>query len=126
MLQQNIYLKRLNLYGKIFDSGFDKMEGVADRKLCSLRTISSAYDTAYYWTSGNLLAEVDFIIQCKQEIVPIEVKAEKNVKARSLAEYIKKYKPKYSVKTSMLPLVSENEFLNIPLYIISSVRKFLN
>ncbi len=51
-------------------------------------------DTADYWSGGNV-AEVDFIIQSGAHIVPIEVKSEKNAKAKSLAEYRKKYEPRY-------------------------------
>lgn len=76
--------------------------------------------TPYYWVSGNS-AEVDFIVQCGTHIVPIEVKAESNVKARSLAEYRKKYAPPVSVKTSMLDEVSGNEVRLIPLYLIGSM-----
>ena len=76
--------------------------------------------TPYYWVSGNS-AEVDFIVQCGTHIVPIEVKAESNVKARSLAEYRKKYAPPVSVKTSMLDEVSRNEVRLIPLYLIGSM-----
>lgn len=81
-------------------------------------------DTPYYWTSGNT-AEVDFIIQRGVHIVPIEVKAEKNVKARSLAEYRKKYSPEYSVKTSMKEETSGNELLSIPLFMIASLDGFI-
>lgn len=87
--------------------------------LCEL--IQSVDDTAYYWSSGNT-AEVDFIIQSGAEIVPIEVKSEKNVKARSLAEYRKKYGPKYAVKTSMKNDIGGEEVLNIPLYMISQLE----
>lgn len=76
--------------------------------------------TPYYWVSGNS-AEVDFIVQCGAHIVPIEVKAESNVKARSLAEYRKKYAPPVSVKTSMLDEASGNEVRLIPLYLIGSM-----
>lgn len=76
--------------------------------------------TPYYWVSGNS-AEVDFIVQCGINIVPIEVKAESNVKARSLAEYRKKYAPPVSVKTSMLDDVSGSEVRLIPLYLIGSM-----
>ena len=76
--------------------------------------------TPYYWVSGNS-AEVDFIVQCGAHIVPIEVKAESNVKARSLAEYRKKYAPPISVKTSMLEDVSGSEVRLIPLYLIGSM-----
>ena len=76
--------------------------------------------TPYYWVSGNS-AEVDFIVQCGVHIVPIEVKAERNVKARSLAEYRKKYAPPVSVKTSMMDDVSGSEVRLIPLYLIGSM-----
>ncbi len=89
--------------------------------LCEL--IQSVDDTAYYWSSGNT-AEVDFIIQSGADIVPIEVKSEKNVKARSLAEYRKKYEPKYAVKTSMKNDTGGEEVLNIPLYMISRLENF--
>ncbi len=90
--------------------------------LCQL--LESTDDTAYYWSSGNT-AEVDFVIQCGKNIVPIEVKSEKNVKARSLAEYRKKYEPTYAVKTSMKSDISGEEVMNIPLYLISSLKSFL-
>lgn len=89
--------------------------------LCEL--LKSVDDTAYYWSSGNT-AEVDFIIQGKTEIIPIEVKSERNVKARSLAEYRKKYSPKYAVKTSMKHDTDGVEVLNVPLYLISRLRSF--
>ncbi len=85
--------------------------------LCEL--LKSGTDAAYYWSSGNT-AEVDFVIQCGAHIVPIEVKAERNVKARSLAEYRKKYDPPYAVKTSMREEISGVEVLNIPLYLIAA------
>lgn len=84
----------------------------------------STDEDVYYWTSNNS-AEVDFVIQCGINIVPIEVKAEKNVKARSLAEYRKRYKPEYSVKTSMRNDTNGNEILNIPLYLISKLKSFM-
>lgn len=89
--------------------------------LCEL--LKSVDDTAYYWSSGNI-AEVDFIIQSGAEIVPIEVKSERNVKARSLSEYRKKYTPRYSVKTSMKHETNGEEVLNIPLYLISRMESF--
>lgn len=90
--------------------------------LCEL--VKSVDESLYYWTSGNT-AEVDFILQSGVEIVPIEVKSERNVKARSLAEYRKKYSPKYSVITSMKSETNGEEVLNIPLYLISALSRFV-
>ncbi len=89
--------------------------------LCEL--VKSVDETLYYWSSGNT-AEVDFILQSASEIVPVEVKSERNVKSRSLAEYRKKYTPKYSVKTSMKNETNGEEVLNIPLYLISALERF--
>lgn len=86
--------------------------------------VKAVDDTAYYWTSGNT-AEVDFVIQCKNEIVPIEVKAQQHLKARSLDEYRRKYSPKHAVKTSMLGEVSNEEPLKIPLYMINKIGTFI-
>ena len=90
--------------------------------LCEL--LKSVDDTAYYWSSGNT-AEVDFVIQSGTEIVPIEVKSERNVKARSLAEYRKKYTPKYAIKTSMKHETNGVEVLSVPLYLISRTSEFM-
>ena len=90
--------------------------------LCEL--LKSVDDTAYYWSSGNT-AEVDFIIHSGSEIVPIEVKSERNVKSRSLAEYRKKYTPKYSAKTSMKHETDGDEVLNILLYLVSQMAGFM-
>jgi len=90
--------------------------------LCEL--LKSVDDKAYYWASGNT-AEVDFVIQCGAETVPIEVKSERNVKARSLAEYRKKYEPRFSVKTSMREEIGGDGVFNLPLYLISRLSAFL-
>ncbi len=84
----------------------------------------SATDTLYYWSSGNM-AEVDFVLQQGAEIIPIEVKSEKSVKSRSLAEYRKKYNPMYAVRTSMVPELTNATLLNIPLFMISSLSKWI-
>jgi len=90
--------------------------------LCEL--VKSVDDSLYYWSSGNT-AEVDFVLQCGTEIVPIEVKSERNVRARSLAEYRKKYQPVYSVKTSMKSEINYEEILTIPLYLIHALKRFV-
>ena len=91
--------------------------------LCEL--VQSTREIPYYWTSGNR-AEVDFVIQSGAEIIPIEVKAERNVMAKSLAEYRKKYEPRYSVVTSMQHGISTKDVVRIPLYVVSSINNFID
>ena len=86
--------------------------------------VKSVTDTLYYWSSGNM-AEVDFVLQQGAEIVPVEVKLEKSVKSRSLAEYRKKYNPTYAVRTSMVPELTNATLLNIPLFTINSLPRWI-
>ncbi len=110
----------------IIDSSpiYTEFKGALTENFVLNELVKSSDNDIYYWVSGNQ-AEVDFITQCGVNIVPIEVKAEKNVKARSLAEYRKKYEPEYSVKTSMKNDTSGKEVLNVPLYLISKLNQII-
>lgn len=78
--------------------------------------IINGYKT-YYWTSERG-AEIDFVIQRNGGIVPIEVKSADNTKAKSLQQYVKNYKPKYSIKLSAKNFGFENNIKTIPLYAV--------
>lgn len=83
--------------------------------LCEL--VNPLGDIPFYWKSGNT-AEVDFIFQLNEKIIPVEVKSSTNVKARSLSVYRQKYKPDISIRVSMLNIHRDNDLLNIPLYML--------
>jgi len=72
----------------------------------------------FYWSVANSLSEIDFVIQDKNEIIPIEVKAEENVKSKSLKVYVEKFSPKIALRTSMNAYREESWLTNIPLYAI--------
>lgn len=71
--------------------------------------------TPYYWDS-NGCAEVDFIVNYKNEIIPIEVKAADNTKSKSLNVYMNLYKPPYAFKISMKNFAMVDNKKIIPLY----------
>ena len=78
--------------------------------------LTSNNHTPYYWESKGQ-AEVDFIIQDKEgNIIPIEVKAADNVRAKSLQQFIKKYNPIYSIRVSSKNFGFENGIKSVPLY----------
>lgn len=77
-----------------------------------------------YWTSSNT-AEVDFLIQFDNEIVPIEVKSDENVKSRSLVVYNATYHPKYRVRFSLKNLSFRDGLLNIPHFLSDHMAKLL-
>ena len=70
----------------------------------------------YYWTAENATAEIDFIVQYQNEAIPIEVKAEENLKAKSLKVFVEKFENKNAIRTSMNSYRKEDWLTNIPLY----------
>src|SRR5574344_53436 len=77
----------------------------------------------HYWTPTTGVAEVDFVVQLYDKVIPIEVKAEENLKAKSLKSYNDKYKPELSIRTSMSDFRAEKNLTNLPLYAISELTK---
>lgn len=75
----------------------------------------------YYWVASNATAEIDFVFQKQNEIVPIEVKAEENLKSKSLKVFVDKFENKNAIRTSMSKFRSENWLTNIPLYAIDAI-----
>ena len=74
--------------------------------------------THYYWKAPKGTAEVDFIIMREGKIIPVEVKAADNTRAKSLDVYMKKYQPEYAIKISSKNFGFENNIKSIPLYAI--------
>lgn len=75
----------------------------------------------YYWTASNATAEIDFLIQVQNGVIPIEVKAEENLKAKSLKVFIEKYNPSTAIRTSMNPFRVQDWMTNVPLYSVSTI-----
>ena len=91
---------------------------LTEQYVCQQLKIKTAL---FYWSVANSLAEIDFLIQSKNEIIPIEVKAEENVKSKSLKVYLEKFSPKIAVRTSMNAYREESRLVNVPLYAIGNV-----
>ncbi|MFW5647813.1 MAG: ATP-binding protein [Candidatus Alkaliphilus sp. MAG34] len=87
--------------------------------LCEL--VNNRNEVPFYWKSKNI-AEVDFVMQFGMYIIPIEVKSEKNLRSKSLAEYIKRYKPDISIKVSMSN-INDNGVKLIPLYMLWKIDR---
>jgi hypothetical protein len=78
-----------------------------------------------YWTNAGGNAEVDFLIQDGEDIIPIETKSGLNLKAQSLRTYRSKFHPRVAVRTSMSNLKLDDGLLNIPLYLLSEFPRLL-
>lgn len=77
----------------------------------------------YYWTAERGTAEVDFIIDTGSDVIPVEVKAETNLQAKSLKVYRDKFQPKQSIRTSMSDYRQESWLLNLPLWAVETVAR---
>ena len=75
----------------------------------------------YYYTNDRGSCEVDFVVDTGEQIVPIEVKAEVNLRAKSLKTYQEKFSPEISVRTSMSDYKKEEWLVNLPLYAIDQI-----
>ena len=75
----------------------------------------------YYYTNDRNSCEVDFLLDTGEQIIPVEVKAEINLKAKSLRTYCEKYSPEISIRTSMADFKKEDWLTNLPLYAIEEI-----
>lgn len=75
----------------------------------------------YYYTNDRGSCEVDFVIDTGEMAVPVEVKAEANLKAKSLKTFRDRFHPEISVRTSMADYKKEDWLINLPLYAIEEI-----
>lgn len=101
---------------------FTKFKGaLTEQYVCQqLKTIQDL--DIYYYTNDRGSCEVDFVVDTCEEIVPLEVKAEVNLKAKSLKNYHEKYNPPISIRTSMADYKKEDWIVNLPLYAIEELK----
>ncbi len=78
----------------------------------------------YYYTNDRGSCEIDFVVDTGEKIVPVEVKAEVNLRAKSLKSYQEKFSPEISVRTSMADYKKEEWLVNLPLYAIDQITAF--
>ena len=77
----------------------------------------------YYYTNERGNCEIDFVIDRDNQIIPIEVKAEENLRAKSLKTYSEKFSPDICVRTSMSDYRKEDWLINLPLYAIEEINE---
>ena len=100
---------------------FTEFKGALTEQYVLQQLIADTSYKPYYFTENKSEGEIDFIIQKGSQIVPIEVKAEENLKAKSLKVYCEKYQPAEAIRTSMSDYREQSWLTNIPLYCISNL-----
>jgi len=100
---------------------FTEFKGAMTEQYVLQELISDADYIPYYYTSESGKYEIDFMIQKGKNVIPIEVKAENNLHAKSLKAYYQKFEPKYAIRTSMADFRQEEWLTNVPLYCLSTL-----
>ena len=90
-----------------------------------MQELITAGNTLYYWSAEKGVAELDFILQHQDRVVPLEVKAEENLKAKSLKVVSENYPETIPVRTSMSDFRKESWMTNFPLFGIGNLSVFL-
>jgi uncharacterized protein len=103
---------------------FIEFKGALSENFILQHLIANFEGTPRYWTSGNQ-AEVDFLIQVKNDIIPIEVKSDENIRSKSLAVYNDLYQPPVRIRYSLRNLKKDDDLLNIPLFMVDYTEKLL-
>ena len=118
--------KMTDLDSKVVIEGnriFEEFKGALTENYI-LQMLLSTGLKANYFTFDNKY-EIDFIIQYKNNIIPIEVKSSENINSISLKHYNEKYNPKVRIRFLMKNLQKDNNLINIPLFMVEYIKKFL-
>ncbi len=127
MLDIGLLVAKANLSAKTLLEGsriFTEFKGALTEQFVAQQLVSNGMEL-YYYSTENSSGEIDFIIQYEDYIIPIEVKAEENLRAQSLKAFSNKYMPEIALRSSMSDYREQDWMINVPLYLLSEYIKNL-
>jgi predicted AAA+ superfamily ATPase len=86
---------------------------------------ASSEASIFYWVSKSHVAELDFLIQLEDYVIPVEVKAATNLRAKSLKFYRDEFAPEKAVRLSLADYKIDSGLYNIPLYMAGKIKEIL-
>ena len=101
---------------------FEEFKGALTEQYVAQELHAAGYPL-YYFATARSTGEIDFMLQGDLDSVPIEVKAEQNLRARSLRAFCDKYKPGMAIRSSMSNYKQEDWLTNVPLYMLAEYLK---
>jgi predicted AAA+ superfamily ATPase len=105
------------------NSIFQEFKGAMTEQYVLQQLKSCENLSVYYWSAEKSTAEIDFLVQHGENVIPIEVKAEENLQAKSLKSFQQQYKPSVSIRTSMSDYRIDDWLTNLPLYAVENYWK---
>lgn len=100
---------------------FSEFKGAISEQFVMQQLLSYEDISLFYWSAEGAKSEVDFVFQKDNEIYPLEVKAEENLKSKSLQTFARKYNPPVSYRTSLSDYREQDWMINIPLFAIDMI-----
>ena len=100
---------------------FEEFKGVLTEQYVLQQLRHLPNDFIGYWANDKSTAEVDFLLQSKGRVIPIEVKAGESLQSKSFKFFCEKYRPETAVRTSLSDYREEPWMINLPLYAIWTV-----
>lgn len=102
------------------NSAFVEFKGAMTEQYVLQELIATTNSIPFYYGTEKSTFEQDFLLQIGMDIVPIEVKAQGNIRSQSLKAYCDKFHPKRAIRFSALKYISQDWMENIPLYAVSN------
>lgn len=128
MLDVGLLLAMADLDASVIIDGnriFTEFKGALTEQYVLQQMIAELGVEPYYYTTTNSTGKIDFMLQAPGSVIPVEVKAEENLRAKSLWAFCEKYHPRHAVRTSMSDFREQDWMTNIPLYNIDRIGEYL-
>ncbi|MCD8077635.1 MAG: ATP-binding protein [Lachnospiraceae bacterium] len=100
---------------------FVEFKGALTEQYVCQQILAQLDTVPYYWSAESSSGEVDFVLQHNGKVIPLEVKAEEHLNAKSLKNFVSSYKLPFGVRTSMSDFREQENLINVPLYAISTL-----
>ena len=98
---------------------FEEFKGALTEQFVCQQLVATGKLAPRYWSAENSLGEVDFLYDYEGRVVPVEVKAETNLKGKSLSSFAKKYGIERSLRLSLAGFKDQGWVVNVPLYAVN-------
>ena len=128
LLDIGLLMAMVDLDARVIIDGnriFTEFKGALTEQYVLQQLIADLGVEAYYYSTQKSSGEIDFLLQGRSSILPLEVKAEENLRAKSLKAFCEKYHPACAVRTSMSDYREQEWMTNIPLYNICRIKQYL-
>lgn len=104
---------------------FTEFKGALAEQYVLQELVTSVGVHPCYWTNDRATAEVDFLADLDNVIVPVEVKSGGNLQAKSLKSYVDRFDPQVAVRISLAGQRTDGRITNVPLYAVSRLREIV-